>query len=304
MDRTYQIILNPVAGKGTAKAQAEVISSFFSSRSLPHEIIYTQHRGHATEIAASCADREGCVVIAAGGDGTCNEVANGLLRSRTETPPLFGVLPIGSGNDFSFGAGLPLTLEESLRSITTGKQQTVDAGWVSVDGNERVYFINGCGMGFDARVTHEAENLRHLRGSAAYIYAAVKHLIRYDDAAEIEASLDHFTHRGTPALVCCMIGKRLGGSFLMAPRGDNKDGLFDIYMTHQPPRRTQVIGALLRYKRGTQDGHQGTLFNRSQEISIRAIQGVLPIHADGETISTAGTHMKASCMPGALRILG
>lgn len=304
MDRTFTIILNPVAGKGTAGARSEAISSFFSSRGLTYSIVHTQYPGHAKELASSSIKNPDCTVIAAGGDGTCNEVINGLLAGTPQQPPRFGVLPIGSGNDFSFGAGLPLSLNESLHSLLTGRETLIDAGWVSVDNHERVFFINGCGMGFDARVTYDAGNLRHLRGAAAYIYAAVKNLIIYPPAADIEVLLDDFSHRGTPALVCCMIGRRLGGSFLMAPRGDNKDGLFDVYMTHQHPRRIKMIGALLRYKKGTQDGHKDTIFQRTNKISIRAVSGVLPIHADGETISTAGKQMEAACMPGALRVIG
>jgi diacylglycerol kinase (ATP) len=111
MGKTFQnkvwIILNPIAGKGMAIKRYPVIEEFLKKAGQNFEIFLTKGPGDALEIARNCPP--GDAVVAAGGDGTCNEVANGLLTRAhpPAEPPLFGLLPIGRGNDFSSSAGIP-----------------------------------------------------------------------------------------------------------------------------------------------------------------------------------------------------
>ena len=115
MNRYFTIILNPVADQGNAKKKIPLIKEFFLKNATDFKIVLTEGIGHATSIAASSAQTPDNLIVAAGGDGTSNEVINGLMlnsckpeSSSTHQNRLqFGVLPIGRGNDFAFGAGIP-----------------------------------------------------------------------------------------------------------------------------------------------------------------------------------------------------
>lgn len=302
MHHPYTVILNPTAGKGRARAAVPVIRKFFAAHRIPYTLVFTEYPGHAAELAAVCIEQSSCTVIAAGGDGTCNEVVNGLLSVPAFSPPVFGILPVGSGNDFSFSTGLPMKLKESLELLLDGTTKQVDAGVLEIDDLEPRYFINGMGIGFDALVTYEAGKARLLHGSAGYIYGAIKTLLRFPRPPKVELITDTATHTREPGLISCMLGKRLGGAFLMAPQGDNQDGLFDVAFTEQFSRWL-MIRDLLKYKAGKNSELEDTWRYRTTVLAVRALSGEVAVHIDGETVSTTGKQLRAKCLPGALRVI-
>jgi len=302
MNRKYVIVLNPVAGKGKALSREPVIRDFLTRSGIDFSLLHTQYPGHAREIARDCAQEGSCTIIAAGGDGTCNEIVNGLFSAQTETQPCFGVLPLGSGNDFCFANNLPLKLHDSLQILLNGKTKLVDAGMVQVDNLDPVYFINGSGIGFDTMVTVEAGKAKHLRGVLGYIYGVVKTLVKFPLPHEVELKTDEHTHSLRASLISCMIGKRLGGGFLIAPHADTQDGLFDLSFTHQEKRRL-MIRDLLKYRVGRQGELDDTWVYRSSMLSVKSAAGALAVHADGDPVSTTGSELHTQCLPGALKVL-
>jgi diacylglycerol kinase family enzyme len=130
------VILNPVAGKGKALKLRPLIDAFLREKGLDYEIVLTERVGHALEIAQNCRMEEGAIVAAAGGDGTANEVANGLLRRKLSAPPVMAVLPIGRGNDFSCNAGVGDDLTQALLKLAEGKHYPLDAGMVRGGGGD------------------------------------------------------------------------------------------------------------------------------------------------------------------------
>lgn len=304
MIRTYEIILNPTAGKGKAEKEIPEITDFFEAKSLPYRIHTTEYPGHAAELAASLvASSSESAIIAAGGDGTCNEVINGLLGSGEKILPLFGVLPIGRGNDFAFGAGLPANLAEALSLFIEPKAEQIDIGLLK-GGNYQSgrYFGNGVGIGFDTLVGLEAAKMKHIHGAAGYMIGALKTLITFSEAPELELSYAEETIRCRPALVSIMNGTRMGGAFYMAPNGIINDGLLSVCRTDQGPRM-KLLKAMLHYMKGTQETLNDTTIISTEKISIRAISGVMAVHADGETICTDGTALEIECVGGALQLI-
>lgn len=302
----YIVILNPIAGKGTAiKRQAE-IEAFFAAANLEHEIVLTERPGHAIQLAELYGVRRDTIVIAAGGDGTCNEVINGLMAAAgksTAAKPSLGVLAVGRGNDFAFGANVPKALQEDLQRIKNGKTVAMDVGEVrGGDYPEGRFFGNGVGIGFDAIVGFEAAKMNHIHGAMAYTIGALKTLIKYPPAPELEISYNGKIHLSQPALVSIMNGQRMGGSFFMAPNGRMDDGLFDICMTEQGPRR-QLLGAMLAYTKGKQSEREDTLTDRSGHVLINVLKGTIAVHADGETICEAGKHLEIINHKHALNII-
>jgi len=305
----FDIILNPTAGQGTAAGRIHAIRQAFDSDGRPFRIHCTDEPGHAVRLAEDLAANSESVVIAAGGDGTCNEVINGLMSMVSRDGnhhhrPLFGVLPIGRGNDFAFGAGVPDDMESAIAGILEGKLRSLDIGRVSGgDFPDGRWFGNGIGIGFDAIVGFEANRMKRLHGSAAYTIGALKTLAKYPAAPEIEFRTDEATVRIRPALVSIMNGRRMGGSFFMAPDAESDDGLLNWCRTDQGSRM-KLLSAMMSYTKGSQSSRSDTETGSASSFSVEAISGTLAVHADGETICERGRYLSVSVSPAALRIVG
>lgn len=306
MYKKFAIILNPVAGKGYAPKHIPFINEFLQNYNVNYEIHLTKRIGHAIELAEEFILQPDTAVIAAGGDGTCNEVINGLMLAKIKNPdlmPVFSVIPIGRGNDFAFGADVPATLKESLNAIVHGKPVQMDVGIIK-GGNypEGRYFGNGIGVGFDTKVGLEAAKMKHIHGAFAYLIGALKTLILYPPAPDVELTYNDITTLVSPALVSIMNGKRMGGTFFMAPNANNNDGVLNLCMTKQGSRR-ELLKTMLHYVKGTQHTLDNTTVAQSAAFTLKAVSGSLAVHADGETICEAGKHLEISCLPNALEII-
>ncbi len=310
MIQMYEVILNPAAGKGKARGEIPAIRSFLERSALTYRLHLTEKPGDAASIAASLEYNRDTAVIAAGGDGTCNEVVNGLLsrppsgEGQKADVPLFGVLPIGRGNDFSYGAGLPSSLPDALELLLQPKVSFIDAGYLrGGDFPDGRYFVNGVGVGFDAIVGFAAAKMRMFHGAAGYLIAAVRTLIAYPEPPRLEIVFNGSAVERQPALVSIMNGRRMGGSFYMAPTALINDGLLDICMTDHGPRG-RLLRSMYHYSRGTQASLPNTVTAETEGITLKALAGGMAVHADGETICTSGTNLEISCRRSVLLLLG
>ncbi len=301
----YVIIVNPTAGKGYAMGKINKICSFLDTKKTDYQLFVTECPGHAEELALRYGSNPDTAVIAAGGDGTCNEVINGLMSvSGLEDPPIFGAIPIGRGNDFAFGADIPGTPVQAAAQMLNEKTVKFDIGKVSGgDFPQGRWFGNGIGVGFDAVVGFEAAKMKHVHGSMAYTLGALKTLILYPEAPELEFSVNGVMSLIRPALISVMNGRRMGGSFYMAPDGDPHDGRLNWCHTRQEAR-LKLLAAMAAYAKGTQSGRDDTKTGHASTISIKALKGSLAVHADGETICEAGNELEVTIKPGALRLIG
>ena len=301
----HRIIINPTAGRGSAKKLAPVIEKELTSHGLEFEIVQTSHPWHAAELAQQGVVLGFDVVVSVGGDGTANEVLNGLMLAREAGlgSAAMGVLPIGRGNDFAWSMGIPTKLEDSCRVLAEGQRITIDTGCVS-GGLYPMgrYFGNGVGIGFDAVVGFFAKEMTHLSGFASYLAAAVKTMNYYHPAPLMEIDLDDETVTQPTLMVSIMNGRRMGGGFLMTPHSLPNDSAMDLCIAAEIPRRRipVLIGHFLR---GTQVGHPAIQMKRSSRIAVRAVKGVLPAHCDGETLCTDGTELVIQTSPFKLELI-
>jgi YegS/Rv2252/BmrU family lipid kinase len=275
---------------------------------------FTQRSGQAIELAEAAASEGYDVVAAAGGDGTANEVLNGLARAcRAGSPgtpvPAMGILPVGRGNDFAFGAGIPHDLEAACRILVQGQRRRIDVGHaVGGDYPRGRYFGNGVGIGFDTVVGFEALKLKRLSGFPSYIVAALKTIFLYFNAPLLQ--IETTDPQGNPRtltqpclMVSIMNGRRMGGGFMMAPEGKMDDGAFDLCIAGKISRPA-VLGLIPRFMKGSQAGHPAIKFLKASQVSVKALQGSLPAHADGETLCEAGERLELRLHPGLLEIMG
>jgi YegS/Rv2252/BmrU family lipid kinase len=306
LNEKVRLIYNPAAGKGKAEKIFPNVQTLLAERFFEYDLHFTEKAEHARELAYQAAE-EGCsLVVAAGGDGTINETINGLMSPELngKSRPALGVLPIGRGNDFAFGVKIPLDLKDSVDVLVRGHRRTIDIGCVTGgDYPEGRYFGNGVGLGFDTVVGFEANKLTWVSGAASYLIALVRTIFLYSKAPVYEIIIDDGKafQRGF-LMVSVMNGSRMGGSFHMAPDGNPGDGAFDLCLANYVPQ-IKILPLAAKFLNGSQKGHSAIKMMQGKKIFIRAIEGTIPAHADGETICVAGHNLSIEMYPNALEVI-
>jgi diacylglycerol kinase (ATP) len=282
-----------------------VIDHLANENHLSYAIVMTEYPGHAIELARQAALGGADIVVAVGGDGTSNEVLNGLMQAYYQgfTNSKLGIISIGRGNDLAYGFGIPAGLQEGFQLIMDGKPTTMDIGRVSGgDYPQGRYFGNGVGIGFDAIVGFEAVKLTHLHGFLNYVVAAIRTIFLYFRAPMVEINYDNQQLTQPSLMVSIMNGRRMGGGFMMAPFARQDDGLLDLCVAGHLSR----LGILLmipRFIKGTQASQPQIKTGSASKIRVAALSGSLPAHADGETICTAGKELTIEVIHHVLNII-
>jgi len=300
------VILNPTAAQGKAGERQAEIEALSRKAGLDYTLRLTEGVGHAADLARDAGDDGFAVAVAAGGDGTVNEVINGLMDARKAGKKVgdLGVLALGRGNDFAYGAGIPPELADGIALLAEGYRRPLDVGLISGgDYPGGKYFGNGVGIGFDTLVGLEAAKMRWVRGFMAYVLGALKTFIVYPPAPLVQiTSADGLELRQRSHQISIMNGNRMGGTFFMAPDAKNADGLFDLCLADELGRMA-MLGLMARYVKGTQAEHPAIRLDRSSGYRVVAPEGGLNVHADGETICVGGNQVAVQCIPGGIMIL-
>ncbi|MBE9524021.1 MAG: diacylglycerol kinase family lipid kinase [Chloroflexi bacterium] len=299
------MIVNPTAGRGDGESSIPVIERCLSEAGLDFVIERTTHPWHAADLAQGAAIAGYDVVASAGGDGTANEIINGLMRAKKmgHSQAALAVLTVGRGNDFAFSMGIPAELEMACQALMDNRRRKIDIGLVTgglfPDGR---YFGNGVGIGFDAVVGFEALKMKYLHGFASYIVAALKTIFLYFKAPQVQIDY-HGNSIKLPALmVSIMNGRRMGGGFMMAPAGQADDGLLDLIIAREVSR-PKIFALIGRFMSGTQADHEAIQTEQIRQVSIKALDGILPAHADGETLCTDGTQLVIEILPNQIDLI-
>ncbi len=302
----YCLIVNPIAGKGATLKAIPEIESILNSLNVEYDIILTEYRGHAIALAEEAGSNGYTSVVAVGGDGTANEVINGLMQAANagKLTSSLAVFPVGRGNDFSYGMGVPQDLESACKLLDKGNTRKIDIGLVKGgDYPEGRYFGNGVGIGFDTIVGFEAAKLpSFISGIPAYLIAALKTIFLYFRAPLLRVEMDGEVLEQPCLLVSLMNGKRMGGSFMFAPESESDDGLLNLCIAKQVTR-LQVLGLFPKVMSGTQEDHFAIKMPTAQKVKITALSGSLPVHADGETICEAGKELEVSILKQQLQLV-
>lgn len=290
------VIYNPVAGRGRARKLVNKVRVWAAPSA---ELRATAEPGQGVELARAAADEGFERVIAAGGDGTVNEVGNGLMRAAR--PAVMGVWPIGSSNDYAFALGLKQWWEQSGRDVPL-RRRRVDVGVVR-GGPREHFYLNCAGLGFNGMVALESRRIRWLRGMPLYALAYLRALawhfrtpftrVRVDDV-EIDSPLLALTVN---------VGVREGG-FPITPNAALDDGRFD-YLHVADLRRWDLIRLLPRLMVGRIPADHPKI--RLGTCTTVAVSGETPlcVHADGEFACTPAdgvTALTFDTLPGRLAV--
>ena len=189
------------------------------------ELYASEYPGHAISLASELA-REGYNVIGAGGDGTCNEVLNGVITSSTGV--LCGFIPMGSGNDIPGAIGIPPHIKRACEIIAENKSGRVDVGVAVRQEDKKRYFLGIGSQGFCALVTKKTnEGKKGLNGTRNYEITVIKTLFGWKNK-EIKVTMDNDVHEGPANLVAVGNGPSYGGWMYMCQNARVNDGLFHI----------------------------------------------------------------------------
>jgi len=280
---------------GKKADRPDVRAAVHAVRAAGHEldVHVTWERGDAGRLVAEAA-RDGVPrVIAGGGDGSVNEVVNGLMKVPPESRPELGLLPLGTANDFATACGVPPEPLAALRLAATATARPVDLGRCN-----DTYFANVASGGFGASVTAETPvELKNFLGGGAYtIMGLVKavNFLPYDCSIRTPAG----DMAGSMVVGAICNGRQAGGGQPLAPEALLDDGLLDIVALRTfPASAVAQVVAELRSGRGS-----GDYVIRMQVPWMEIVAPApIPANLDGEPLN--GTAFRFSCEPGCLRLV-
>ncbi len=275
------------------------IRAALSTAGLEGEFLDTERPGHAADLAEHAGKSGVDAVVAIGGDGTVNEVVNGLMRLPEPARPTFGLVPDGTGNDYAFALGLrPGDLAEAALVLLAGKTRVLDVG----DMNGR-FFANSVGLGFDGAVAEAASKVRYLKGFPAYLWSVFTVLSDWTNF-ELTLIADGRELEGRAFLAAVANGPRSGGGFLLAPDAKPHDGLFDVCRLGDL-RKGEALRHLPKALDGSHKNLPWTTILRAREVTL-ASDRPLTVHIDGDLVFGAGhpEPLVFKMHPRALRVIG
>ena len=308
-----KVIFNPAADRGHARELAPRIQEWLSTSG---EIGWaeTSQPGEAVELAARACEEGYDIIVAAGGDGTAQEVVNGLIASRGGRGEAgcatLGLIPIGSGNDFAWMMGVAPGLrrtgdlqmiEVAVKKLFTGQTRLIDIGRICDESNHCRYFDNGVGIGFDGIVNIESRKMTRLRGFLMYMVAVLRTMLFYYHAPRAMIELDDRRIVKPVLMLSVANGRRYGGGFYVTPQAEVDDGQFDVCLVEQV-NRIEMLKLLLLFMKGTQAANPHVQMLRAKRVTVRCDEGYA-VHADGEIFARSAKSLTVELWPEKLRVI-
>ena len=300
------LIANPAAQIGRAGSAAHHVIEAFRA-ALGEELFnvaYTEHAGHASDIAAT-VDADVRTVVALGGDGVVHEVANGIMRRERQDRPALAVIPAGSGNDYAATLGMSMKVGTATRQILSGTRCFADAGCCNGE-----YFVETLSFGLDAAIALATEDLRvqtGRTGTALYAQAGIDQLLHHRVPLAYEATLHQAdggegdVHlKGESFIFAVQIGPTYGGHFKICPKARIDDGLFDICLAHPPMSARSAVALFARAKNGWHTGDSRIEMHTARSLAVRFDEPPAA-QLDGEKLE--GTAFDIAIEPGALDVI-
>lgn len=284
-----KIIINPVAGQGRTQGLWQGIEARIKKLGVDYSAIFTQQRGDAIRLAQEATAAGIKEIFILGGDGTANEVINGIDLNRVS----LGIIPTGSGNDLGKMLGIR-NIDEGLLSLSRGNRRRIDLGRTP----DRL-FANNLGLGFDAHVAVAQKRFKNFKGNSGYLLAVLRVLHQFK-ATLVEVALDE--HRFSEKIMSFSVGngKSHGGCFKLTPDAQIQDGLLDICVIRET-NKAKLIYNIPRAIRGTLGGLKEVRYFRAKKIYLSA-QRPLFIHLDGETLPEPVKEIQVEILPNSLEV--
>ena len=288
MSRKVQLILN-----GKAAGNDALKTAVARERAIGHtiEIRVTSEKGDARRLVAETGEVD--LLIAAGGDGTLNEVIHGLMDLPEVARPVLGVVPLGTANDFATGCGIPHDPEQALALCIKGTEVAIDVG----KANEH-WFLNAASIGFGAEITATTPpELKNLLGPVAYaVMGAILATNLHHYKGRLILPDREITGRGPVAIVGN--GRQAGGGVQVTPRACIDDGLLDVLVVREIPALA-LLTAARELQELSPDGEYISYW-QTPWAEVHTAEAI-PVNLDGEPMQFSSVRYEA--VPSAIRLI-
>ena len=293
-----KVIVNPTSGAKSAQRRWPRIKSLLEDVGLHFDSVLTQEPMQAMELAREAADQGYDLVVAVGGDGTINEVVNGLMGPDGKATADLGVIRTGTANDSARNLDLPTSLLKNCRRLVSPERTEVDIGIVEFlregQAGQR-FFLNDAGAGFDADLMEEAKKtVLPLGPKGPYVGAFLKMAPTYDPKDFV---LDFQDRQEAPRAYTILVSNgKYAGSILFDPEADLSDGQFEV-MTLDPPT---LLRGLAQTYLALLEGYPKIDYVRTDAVRMDSRQR-LSVQADGEVLGELPARFWM--LPKALRVV-
>ncbi len=296
------VILNPWSGRGRGRRFRPQVLRGLKDAGIAFDLAETTGPGHALGLARDAARAGVRRLIIAGGDGTIHEVVNGLMQAglgedgATRCP--FGVIPLGTGNDFAKLVGVyKLPPGIAAARLARAEERRFDVGKALGE-----YFDNMMGAGFDAEVVRQSNRIRRLKGVAVYLVAIYKTFVFFRPP-RLEVRTAGYSETGEMMFVAVSIGVSAGGSFYLTPQADPEDGQLDVCLIRRVGVPT-FLAAVPKVMKGTHGKLDEVELFRAPSVTIRSADGnPLVLQLDGELREPGLMEVEVTLEPRRLRVL-
>ncbi len=290
--RRFFLVVNLIAGQGRCKTLFPKVKAELDRRRIDYDVHYTNEPLEATDAARMGLEAGFEYLVAVGGDGTVNEVVNGIVGSKAT----LGVIPAGTGNDFVRMVGIPSDPFRAIDVLVRGRPRRIDLGRVADDR----YFVNGLGIGIDAQVARDVLEMKRLRGALAYLAAAVKEVFRFQPFP-VTLTIDGTAEERTYLSLGFANGKFCGGGFKLAPRALLTDGMIDVAGIEDFPKLVRLL-RLPQARAGAHLGLRQVHYRQVREVTASS-DADLVAHMDGEAHKLRKPSFRVEAVPDALTLL-
>jgi len=304
MEVAMRMIVNPVAANGAVGKRWPQIRDILQVEGSQFDVSFTKGPNHATELAREALSAGCRTIVAVGGDGTLNEVVNGLMKEgQVDSTVNLGIIPGGTGSDSVRTLGIPHNYRAACHRLLHGKPDCIDLGLITCvsEGQEvQRYFLNVAGLGFDGEVAERVNrSSKALGGTLPFLNSLFIKLLTYQNKT-VEVTLDgqqRLEQKANSVIVCN--GCYFGGSMHIGPHAALDDGLFDVVVIGDTTK-LEFIANVPRIYRGTHLSHPKVDEYRAREVRVQARERTF-LQADGELIGEAPATFQI--MPQALHVL-
>ncbi len=301
------VILNPIAGHQAGARLWPSIEKALRAGGIDFDLSETTFPRQAIATAEQAKLSGYETVIAIGGDGTLNEVVNGLMRAAKESPcGTLGIVPVGSGNDFGRTLGLRGDWHAAVERLVFGRPTWIDVGKMvcdvpaSGDDTGVRYFVNAVDTGFGARTAAHAHDFPFLTGMPMYLAAIFKTLVHYSIPC-LKIALNDERLEQPSTMVALNNGRQMGGGFKMAPSASLDDGLLDVIIADGLGRRG-ILSLLPKVMQGTHIGDRRVKYRQAPRVVIDSPDPLI-VEADGEVPFLDAHHLEVEILPKHLQVI-
>lgn len=276
------LIVNPVAQSGRGARAGSVAYGLLQEALGPADVAMrpTEYEGHARDIAAGAADFD--TVIALGGDGIIHETVNGLMTIDCDRRPAFGVIPVGSGNDYAKTLAMDHDVPRAIAQLLAARPLRLDVG--NCNGE---WFAETVSFGLDAAIaldTMERRKKKGRSGTMLYMAAGFDQLINHLDSRSFTLTLDGGRPlSGSMYLLAVQNGPSYGGGFKVCPNASVADGMLDVAVADKPLGRARAALIFLMAKEGHHTRFKDVSFYRARRVQV-SFGEPLPAQIDGERL--------------------